>query len=60
MDISTLVGFIVGFGSIYIGYTMDGGKVGSLMMLSATVCGMALLWLFSRRVWLSRPDNAFN
>ena len=33
-------------------------QVMPLMMLSATVCGMALLWLFSRRVWLSRPDNA--
>ncbi len=37
MDISTLLGFIVGFGSIYIGYTMDGGDVGSLMMLSAII-----------------------
>ena len=37
MDISTILGFLVGFGSIYFGYTMDGGNVGSLMMLSAII-----------------------
>jgi len=37
MDISTLLGFIIGFGSIYLGYTMDGGDISSLMMLSAII-----------------------
>lgn len=37
MDISTILGFVLGFGSVYVGYTMDGGDVGSLMMLSAII-----------------------
>lgn len=37
MDISTILGFVFGFGSIYIGYTMDGGDIGALMMLSAII-----------------------
>jgi chemotaxis protein MotA len=37
MDIATILGFIMGFGSLYLGYTMDGGDVGALMMLSAII-----------------------
>jgi chemotaxis protein MotA len=37
MDISTVFRLVFGFGSVYIGYTMDGGDVGALMMLSAII-----------------------
>ncbi len=37
MDISTILGLIIGFGSLYLGYTMDGGDIGALMMLSAII-----------------------
>ncbi|MEA5065871.1 MAG: motility-associated protein, partial [Eubacteriales bacterium] len=37
MDISSILGFIVGFGSIGLGYMMDGGNLIALWMLSAFV-----------------------
>ena len=37
MDISTLLGLIFGFGFVYLGYAMDGGTLGPLLMLSAIV-----------------------
>ena len=37
MDISTVLGFVFGFGFVYLGYAMDGGEIGPLLMLSAIV-----------------------
>ncbi|HAN20868.1 MAG TPA: hypothetical protein DCP51_04205 [Clostridiales bacterium] len=37
MDIASIIGLISGIGFVIYGYTMDGGKVGSLWLISAVV-----------------------
>ena len=37
MDLSTILGIIAGIGSLIAGFVMEGGKVGSLLQLSASV-----------------------
>ena len=37
MDLSTIIGIIAGFGSLIIGYILEGGSVGSLGGLSAAI-----------------------
>jgi len=37
MDISSIIGIIASFGFVLYGYTMDGGNLMGLMMLSAVV-----------------------
>lgn len=37
MDLMTILGFVIGFGSIFGGYMMDGGKLQSLWTLSAFI-----------------------
>ncbi len=37
MDITSFLGIITGFGMLYWGYSMDGGNVGALMLISAFI-----------------------